>query len=737
MAAAASSVLVDEKYSRGAVWKYFGFVPNQDGEAKDASKPVCKRCFRTVPVTGANTTNLTKHLKERHFGLYRELYKIESVPKVLLDTVENLGQEDLEIFQQHLINGVEEFPRILKALLEGADRLDTLDKMIQRYGRSGALQITLAILKKMKEIELFEEVYMMENIQEVLLDTLRELKQKDLQIFHWHLINGVEGFPCIPKALLERADRLDTVDKMIRRYGRSGAVRITQAVLKKMNQIQLSDELYKMADIPKVLRVTVENMGQADLKIFQGHLIGCMEGFPCVPEAPLKKTDILHTMDEMIQRYGQSGAVKIVKAILKMNYKEVQLSEEPWTKFKDGKECSGDSDRFCDSFSTSLHLDTKDLSSIKREIFKPEMVDNSLGNKITASYRFLCPHPGHFQCKVTGLVFVMEGKGEVLYRIDSWDTQQLDGLGQMRPAGPLYNIECFKGPISHLHFPHCEILSEKNKVKQAVAHFTDDNVEIITPLKVTSTHVIIHIQGLSLLGVISDLRDLLFKPCPINAQVLLFYKTVAVTQRCNVVYFHLLPGNIPVEEVMKKHQCNKYIQTTSKCQLTPGRKYKPSCHPHEYQPEVETFEYDFCLNFHPTFEVFLDCNTENVRIGLLDEDGQAVWKPRLVFLTDNSTEATSPTVAVAAVKFVDEHRATLIQRVSYVMEIVDHLLSKEMISKEMYNKIREEKTSQEQMRILYDGLHSGGAAVKAEFYKILKKKQPYLMDELEAGPSRT
>ena len=54
-------------------------------------------------------------------------------------------------------------------------------------------------------------------------------------------------------------------------------------------------------------------------------------------------------------------------------------------------------------------------------------------------------------------MFEMEGEVEVLYRIDFWDTSLLDGLGQMEPAGPLYNIDCFEGSISHLHLPHCEL----------------------------------------------------------------------------------------------------------------------------------------------------------------------------------------------------------------------------------------------------------------------------------------
>ncbi|KAL6481189.1 hypothetical protein MHYP_G00092690 [Metynnis hypsauchen] len=78
---------------------------------------------------------------------------------------------------------------------------------------------------------------------EVLLYTLQSFGQEDLKTFQWHLINGVEGFTSIQKALLEKADRHDTVDQMVQRYGHSRVVEITLAILKKMNQNQLAEEL--------------------------------------------------------------------------------------------------------------------------------------------------------------------------------------------------------------------------------------------------------------------------------------------------------------------------------------------------------------------------------------------------------------------------------------------------------------------------------------------------------------
>ncbi|KAK1784822.1 hypothetical protein P4O66_003492 [Electrophorus voltai] len=83
----------------------------------------------------------------------------------------------------------------------------------------------------------------MSNIPEQLLDFLEELVTTELKKFQWYLTNSVEDDKRIPKSQLENADRHDTVDKMVQKYGTFGAVNMTEVILKKMGNNQLAEKL--------------------------------------------------------------------------------------------------------------------------------------------------------------------------------------------------------------------------------------------------------------------------------------------------------------------------------------------------------------------------------------------------------------------------------------------------------------------------------------------------------------
>lgn len=78
--------------------------------------------------------------------------------ELLLRVLQELGNEELKLFQWHLKNAgiIEGFPGIPKSRLEDADRQDTVDQMVQTYSIPGALQITVEVLKKISRNDLVE-----------------------------------------------------------------------------------------------------------------------------------------------------------------------------------------------------------------------------------------------------------------------------------------------------------------------------------------------------------------------------------------------------------------------------------------------------------------------------------------------------------------------------------------------------------------------------------------------------
>ena len=71
-ATAAAPRLVDKKDARSEMWKYLSYISDSEGKPTDTTRPVCKTCFRSLQTKGANTSNLAKHLADRHPELFKD-----------------------------------------------------------------------------------------------------------------------------------------------------------------------------------------------------------------------------------------------------------------------------------------------------------------------------------------------------------------------------------------------------------------------------------------------------------------------------------------------------------------------------------------------------------------------------------------------------------------------------------------------------------------------------------------
>lgn len=82
--------------------------------------------------------------------------------------------------------------------------------------------------------------------------------------------------------------------------------------------------------------------------------------------------------------------------------------------------------------------------------------------------------------------------------------------------------------------------------------------------------------------------------------------------------------------------------------------------------------------------------------------------------------------------FVDKHKDELIQRVSNIAPILDNLLTRKVVSEEIYDEIRVMSTTQKKMRELFSGpLRAGGASCKDIFYQLLEEHEAFLVEDLK------
>uniref|UniRef100_A0A8C1VEV7 NACHT, LRR and PYD domains-containing protein 12-like n=1 Tax=Cyprinus carpio TaxID=7962 RepID=A0A8C1VEV7_CYPCA len=96
----------------------------------------------------------------------------------------------------------------------------------------------------------------MASFKDLLMDSLKELVEDELEEFQWHLEKDHEG---ISKSEMKNANRLKTVDKIVACFGPEEAVKIMVDTLRKMKQNELAEQLEN-----KYKKVSVSLTAQAD-----------------------------------------------------------------------------------------------------------------------------------------------------------------------------------------------------------------------------------------------------------------------------------------------------------------------------------------------------------------------------------------------------------------------------------------------------------------------------------------
>ncbi|XP_058871459.1 uncharacterized protein LOC117407784 isoform X3 [Acipenser ruthenus] len=240
-------------------------------------------------------------------------------------------------------------------------------------------------------------------------------------------------------------------------------------------------------------------------------------------------------------------------------------------------------------------------------------------------YRFSFKKEGEYQCEITALIFDVASPAEVVYGTEHWEKCPLD-QSSLLPAGPLYNINSPHGALGHLSFPHSECSSEDQN-HLMVAHYKNENVEMIKPSEVTETHIKIKVTEMSLFGLV---RRLLNYKTQSKAQVLLFLRQLTEIKKLNVF---LLSSNVVLDDVQEKQKGSIFIETSSHCVVLEEEKYSVSCDQENahVQPDTYDFVRDYGPNFPPTFEIFLNNDVKGLTLEVFKSTRRdaSVWSRRV------------------------------------------------------------------------------------------------------------
>ncbi|XP_029949356.1 uncharacterized protein LOC115389911 [Salarias fasciatus] len=358
----------------------------------------------------------------------------------------------------------------------------------------------------------------------------------------------------------------------------------------------------------------------------------------------------------------------------------------------------------------------------------------------------------------------MTRRGELLYKIIQWDEELLQTAGKV-PAGPLFQIEGTTNAVSQLHLLHCEPNPVALSNDLSAVHMSDEGMNILEPLKINETHVVVDVSHFSGFGLVVDfVRGLLNIQRPISSQVLLFHRPIW-TEKSQKINVFLLPKNVPLEEVKQKQENADYIEATSSCHLIKDRTYTLQCPEATLvQPMSVLFDLQYGPNYHPTFEIRLSPLKTEATVTVCGEPAKSVWMyhvdltpkegvksasgstsftvlpPANEPSTSDITGRDSGTQDVESLNFSSEEeekvfavRKGFIDRVSgsVVKSLLDIFLQREVINYSEKEQIQAKQQERDIAEALVDMVLKKGKTACTIMIDALRKLDPFLSDTLK------
>ncbi|XP_059194909.1 uncharacterized protein LOC131976046 isoform X2 [Centropristis striata] len=227
----------------------------------------------SAEVFGVNTTEGTikkKHSVDEHWpALIQKVDTMASLIELLLETLAALREDELEDFKFVLLRKTDFTKRISSRSLMQLKIMhwqDMVFLLVQTEGQQ-SVETTKKVLKKMKRTDLVQRlsdrssapkekhsdehrpaliqgVATMSAVKQLILETLNDLSDKDLEKFQWILEETAKwkNLPFTMSPMRLTREREGLVDQMLKNFGQR-SIDLTREVVKKMNRIDLMQRL--------------------------------------------------------------------------------------------------------------------------------------------------------------------------------------------------------------------------------------------------------------------------------------------------------------------------------------------------------------------------------------------------------------------------------------------------------------------------------------------------------------
>ncbi|XP_072317366.1 uncharacterized protein [Eucyclogobius newberryi] len=693
--------------------------------------------------------------------LINKVATVAAVTDLLGETLSRLKSEELQRFKKLLVLETlfHKPPHVDMRLLTSAKAEQTGALLLNTFGWK-AVQITHWILEKMKcsyvaqnlrqffmTIPMWKppktKVETVKGLRELLCKLLSSLTHKEmyefkflLQLRYYRLDHAwiqereadVDG---LVDLIFETSGQnyLEVITDVLKEMGKHVAMNLFDAALRlhlhsagliSHEKSLLKEDSKVSTDLENVQVVLQELTDKEEMQMFREHLqIYCesnlsrrfVQNYIRIFSEPEDLVDLL------VRVYGESSGAVVIQTVLSEMGRPAEKKSKP--RIISAEASSGHITGGLVSVEPDSCISAKDIWT------KLEPKVHETDNQFTYS---LQSGVGRFECSVSGLRWSCEQSVSFQYRFDCWEehVERVKAL-QYMPAGPLIDITVSSGGLDVVYLPHwVDIDNLDTQEKLAVLHIDDCGDIVEKATNVTSSHV-------ELLEPIFSPRAALVKlgfPVKIYCNILI-YKTNTAFLTLHVYLIPKDPGLKVSMDRSEQRQGYSIIQKPHPDKsLKMRNQFVLKAHQEtlEITPEKLTLRYQSQPNF---FEVYTRNPDFDFKLELVHEhELTSVWS--CTIRQDDYTETTPDVPRQQGIKFVDDFQAELIQRVSNIEEILDELLKAGVIGSEAYDSIRKQSTPYQKMRELFSGpLRSSGDTGKYIFYRILKKKEKFLCDELE------